>query len=300
MLVAQATFFENPDVIKVLLAMGGILAIYLLVRFARRAIVLYISDIEQRYYARKIVTYLGYFLGILLLSLIFRTRLGGLTVFLGIAGAGVAFALQEVIGSIAGWIAITFGGFYNVGDRVQLGGIKGDVIDISVLRTTLMEIGEWVDSDLYTGRIVRIANSFIFKAPVFNFSGDFPYLWDEITVPVQYGGDFNRAREIMKQVVEEVAGHYSEEARENWDEMLRKYRVEKASLQPMVTLIANDNWLQFTIRYVVDFKTRRLLKDQLFTRLLEEFQATDGAVRFASQTIQIVGVPPVRMRVEED
>ena len=80
---------------------------------------------------------------------------------------------------------ILFGGFYKTGDRVQLGGIKGDVMDIGVLRTTVMEIGQWVDGDLYNGRIVLVANSFVFKEPVFNYSGDFPFLWDGIKIPIQ-------------------------------------------------------------------------------------------------------------------
>ncbi|MBP2284691.1 small-conductance mechanosensitive channel [Flavobacterium sp. CG_23.5] len=104
---------------------------------------------------------------------------------MGVAGAGIAFALQEVIASFVGWLAILFGNFYNTGDRVQLGGIKGDVMDIGVFRTTIMAIGQWVDGNLYTGRIVLIANSFVFKEPVFNYSGDFPFLWDEIKLPIQ-------------------------------------------------------------------------------------------------------------------
>lgn len=113
---------------------------------------------------------------------------------LGVAGAGIAFALQEVITSVAGWIALSFGQFYTIGDRVQLGGIKGDVIDIGMLRTTIMEIGEQVKGDQYTGRIVRITNSFVCQGPVYNYSADFPFVWDEITVPIKYGGDHNLAR----------------------------------------------------------------------------------------------------------
>jgi len=80
---------------------------------------------------------------------IFSDKLGNLTVAFGVAGAGIAFALQEVIASIAGWVAVSFSNFYSVGDRVQLGGITGDVIDIGVLRTTLMETGQWVKGDQY-------------------------------------------------------------------------------------------------------------------------------------------------------
>ena len=136
------------------------------------------------------VTFLGYFTGSIAISMIFSASLGKMAVVFGVAGAGIAFALQEVIASLAGWVAISFGNIYNTGDRVQLGGIKGDVIDIGMLRTTMMEIGQWVNADLYNGRIVKIANSFVFKEPVFNYSGDFPFFWDEITVPIKYGCDY--------------------------------------------------------------------------------------------------------------
>lgn len=147
-----------------------------MIRFFRHSLTRYLKNTDSRYYARKLITLIGYLVGFVFITIVFKDRLGGLTVAVGVASAGIAFALQEVIVSIAGWIAISFGGFYKPGDRVQLGGIKGDVIDIGILRTTLMELGEWVQSDLYTGRIVRIANSFVFKEPVYNYSGDFPFL----------------------------------------------------------------------------------------------------------------------------
>jgi len=94
-------------------------------------------------------------------------------------------------------ILLSVNQFYEPGDRVQLGGITGDVIDISILRTTVMEIGGWVKADLYNGRIVRIANSFVFKEPVYNYSADFPFVWDEIVLPIKYGCDHRLAREIL-------------------------------------------------------------------------------------------------------
>jgi small-conductance mechanosensitive channel len=132
-----------------------------------------IKDNNNRYKAKKFSSFIGYFLTILLLTIIFSDKLGNLTVALWVAGAGIAFALQEVITSFAGWLAIMLGEFYNTEDRVQLGGIKGDVMDIGVLRTTIMETGQWVDGDLYNDRIVLIANSYVFKEPVFNYSADF-------------------------------------------------------------------------------------------------------------------------------
>ena len=112
---------------------------------------------------------------------------------LGILAAGLAFALQEVIGSIAGWVTIVTGRPFAIGDRIETGGIRGDVVDISVLRTTLMEIGNWLGGDHNTGRIVTVSNAFIFKEPLFNYSRHLHYVWDEIEVPITYESDWQQA-----------------------------------------------------------------------------------------------------------
>ena len=176
-------WLANPIVGKLIAVGIGILVINFIFRVLSRSLPRYIQDSDARYRIRKVIVFIGYFCILLYITIVFSDRLGRLTVVFGVIGAGVAFALQEVITSLAGWVAISLGQFYKPGDRVQLGGIMGDVIDISILRTTLMECGNWVKADLYNGRIVRIANSFVFKEPVFNYSGDFPFVWDEITVP---------------------------------------------------------------------------------------------------------------------
>jgi small-conductance mechanosensitive channel len=289
----------NPTVGRIIFSAMGILIIAVAVRFLHRSLARRIRHPDHRYHARKLITFAGYLAGILLITIVFGDKLGHLTVAFGVAGAGVAFALQEVIASIAGWVAISLGHFYQIGDRVQLGGIMGDAIDIGVLRTTLMECGEWVNSDLYSGRIVRLANSFVFKEPVFNYSADFPFLWDEITVPVKYGSDHQLAREILQRVVHEVTGGYVARAETAWRGVVEKYRVEKENVEPMVTLIANDNWIEFTARYMVDYKQRRAVKDQIFTRILEAFEQTGDRVTIASTTIQIVEMPAFDVRLGE-
>ncbi len=201
------------------------------------------------------------------IPVIYSDKLGGLTVALGVAGSGIAFALQEVIASIAGWLAIMFGGFYRTGDRIQLGGIKGDVIDIGVLRTTLMEMGQWVDADLYNGRSVHVANSFVFKEPVFNYSADFPFLWDEIKIPVQYGSDSMMAEQILRNAAKDTVGSLTEPAHDSWKNRVNKYMIEDASTEPMVTIITTENWVKFILRYTIDFKKRRSTKNSLFHKI---------------------------------
>ena len=284
---------------QILIAIVGILIIVFVVRFLRRTVSGQIKQPETRYKFRKLTTFTGYVIAVMFLLSVFVNQLGNFTVAFGIASAGIAFALQEVIASVAGWLAASFSSFYKVGDRVQLGGIKGDVIDMNILRTTLMECGDWVDADLYNGRIVRIANSFIFKEPVFNYSAHFPFLWDEITVPVKYGSDYRLAREILERITNELTKDYVPIAREAWKEVMELFLIEEESVKPVVTIVANDNWMEFTVRYVVDYKKRRSFKDQLFRHILEAFEQTEDRVALASATVQIVDVPPFDVRLQD-
>lgn len=287
---------ENPHFIKLIFVVVGTMIILTVKNLIRSRLSRHIKDYNNAYRSKKAINAVGYFFIILLISTIFRESLGTLTVFFGIAGAGIAFALQEVIVSIAGWIAILFTDIYKSGDRVLMGGIKGDVIDIGVLRTTIMEIGGWVEGDLYNGRIVRVANSFVFKEPVYNYSADFPFLWDEIKVPIQFGSNYTLAREILYDVAQEVVGDYSDEAEEQWKIMVRKFLIEDASTHPMVSLIANDNWVEFTLRYVVDYKKRVGVKDQLFTKILEKVENSSNQVELASATFELTKMPSMEVK----
>ena len=287
----------DPTIGKFVSAFVGLLVIIALVRFFKKYLFRYIKDSDNRYRARKFVTFIGYITAIIVMAAIFSDKLRSLSVALGVAGAGIAFALQEVIASVAGWLAVSAGNFYKPGDRIQLGGIMGDVIDIGILRTTLMECGEWVKADLYNGRIVRVANSFVFKEPVYNYSGDFKFVWDEIIMPVKFGCDYKLSREIFQKVADEVTGDYARNAKSAWQEMVNKYRIEDARVEPMVTIRVTDNWMEFTIRYIVDYKKRRMTKDILFTRIIEEIDRTGGRVGIASTTLQLVALPELNVRL---
>jgi small-conductance mechanosensitive channel len=161
-----------------------------------------------------------------------------------------------------------------------------------------METGQWVDGDLYNGRIVLIANSFVFKEPVFNYSGDFPFLWDEIKIPIQFGSNYEKVESILNTAGLEIAGNLTERSQEKWHAMQNKYLLEAAQTEPMVSLIANDNWVEFTLRYVVDYKKRRATKTALFKKILREVEATNGEIKFTSATFQLVEGSELKVTLE--
>ena len=257
-----------------------------------------VEESTTRYKIRKAVTLVAYFIFVVFAIATFKKDMSGFAVAIGVIGGGIAFALQEVIISIAGWLAITFSSFYRVGDRIKIGSIYGDVIDIGILRTTLMECGDWVQSDLYNGRIVRVANSFIFKSPVYNYSGEYPFLWDEIILPIRYGSSIEYTRQILQSIALEVVGDFTVSVSKSWKDLSKIYAIEDATIEPMVTISANDNWVEFTLRYVVDFKKRRSTRDRMYTRFLQEVEKSNKQIQMASATSEIVAFPTLHVEMD--
>ncbi len=282
---------HHPLAPRVLSALAIVGVLVLLRHLAARLVTATVAEPDTRYRVRKGLALLTWLAAALAVAATFDEFLGNVAVVIGFAAAGTALALQEVLTSIAGWVANGLGHYYRVGDRVQLGRTRGDVIDVTVLRTTLLEIGEWVAGDQYTGRIVRVANSAVVREPVFNYSADFEFLWDEVRVPVHATSDAALARTIFGRVLEETVGAYGRSAEESWRALAAKYRVEPVPTAPTVFLVVTDNWLEFTLRYVVDYRQRRATKDALFRRLLEEVAASGGRVAIASQTLELVPMP---------
>lgn len=266
--------------------------------FIRKAINRSVSNSMMRYRAKKVSRIFGYVLIILLAVITFTGKVQYFTVAIGLITAGIAFALQEVILSFAGWITIFSTNSYKPGDRIEINDTKGDVIDIGITKTTLMEIGDWINSDNYNGRIVQVSNASVIRHQVKNYSTDFPFVWDEIILPIRYGSDVELTSEILKSTADDQLAGYSKFARENWNKLVRKYLIEDASVEPTIALKLTDNWIEFNLRYVVDYKKRRITKHNLSLDLLDKIGKTDGKVQLASATFEITQVPEIKIRKE--
>jgi len=215
------------------------------------------------------------------------------TVAMGILGAGIAFASQEVIGSFAGYLNIVTGNLFRIGDRVRIGNVVGDVLDVSVLRTTVMEIGEWVRADQYTGRIVTLANRVVFSEPVFNYTQRWKYIWDETMIPITYTSDWRRAEEIMLEYAAEYTDEFRADAQVGFEALVQRYPVSATPMDPVLYVVMTDNWIELTLRYVVDARKRREVTGQLHYELLRRFEE-EPDITVASATFEIVGLPPLK------
>jgi small-conductance mechanosensitive channel len=167
---------------------------------AGRAVTAAVDDPFGRYHLRKSVRWLTVLVAAVALLVVWRAFAGRSAVVVGLFAAGLAFAMQEVIGALAGWVNILSGRIFRIGDRVEMGGVQGDVIDISPLRTTVLEIGStvdatatWVRGRQHTGRVVSLSNKLTFTEPVFNYSAALGFVWDELTLPISYRSEWRAA-----------------------------------------------------------------------------------------------------------
>jgi len=263
----------------------GVLIIHAAFRLLEKTLPQRFGRADARYKVRKLIVFSGYFSILLFLAILFEDRLGRLSFAIGVVGAGVAVALQDVVASIAGAFSIGFSKLYAVGDRVQIGDTRGDVIDIGLLRTTLMETGDWVSRDLYNGRIARIPNSTVLRGSVFNYSQGFRFIWDEINVLFKITSDCQLARAMLLRAAKEAVGEYLVEAQSSWKVMSDNYQSANPSLEPTVALVVNAGSLEFTVSYVVDYTKRTAMKDQLFTKIVEEVANSDGRLEWASSAV---------------
>lgn len=289
---------EHPVAASVLEYCLWIIGIILVVSFLRRLIKKRLPDASVRYKAQKGIEILGYFFILLLSISYFTGNIKDFTLAIGLLTAGVTITLQELILSVAGSFYIFFVKVYKPGDRIELNGIKGDVIDIDSIYTTLMEIGEWVSSDNYSGRIVKISNAFVFKGPIYNYSQDFPFVWDEFNLPIKYGSDLDLAKSIVVDIASRTLSAYVEKSVAQWKEVVKKYYIEDAQVAPSLAITMTDNWAQFNLRYIVDYKKRRYTKHLLNEAIARAISETKGKVNLASTTLEIVQIPTIKVEPE--
>jgi small-conductance mechanosensitive channel len=223
----------------------------------------------------------------------------------GLIGAGIAFALQQFIIAIAGYFVILRGKHFSIGDRIIIGGVRGEVIALDFMQTTVLEMGQppsvesqtdpaiWVMARQYTGRIAVISNGAIFTEPVYNYSRDFPFIWEELHVGIAYKDKYELAEQILLETARKhtsgtIGG--SEAAREH---LRRRFDLTPPDVEPRVYYRMTDNWVELALRYIVPDRGIREIKDAMYRDILAAFKAED--ISIASGTYDIVGFPPVRV-----
>lgn len=230
-----------------------------------------IQDVKFKYYWQNAIKYSASVVVIILIVAIWLNEIKSVALTLGLLSAGLAVALKDPIVNMAGWLFILIRKPFTVGDRIQIGDHAGDVIDIRVFQFTLNEIGNWVDADQSTGRVIHIPNGKIFMEAQANYSQGFSHLWNEISVLITFESNWTKAKEILMKIVEKNTAHLTESAKKNLMEASRKFMIFYTTLSPNVYTKVKDSGVLLTMRYICEPKKRRFTEHQIWEDVLTEF-----------------------------
>ena len=258
------------------------------------------------FWTRQGVSLITFVLGLLGFVSIWFDNPARLATGVGLIGAGLAFALQKVITSFAGYFVILRGKTFNVGDRITMGGVRGDVIALNFIQTVIMEMGEppsvqnadpemWVHSRQYSGRIVTVTNSKIFEEPVYNYTRDFPFIWEEMHLPISYKDDRATAESILLEAAKKETVKIDEIAEPTLKILAEKFALRPTDIQPRVYMRLTDNWVELTVRFLCKDHDMRALEDRMSREIIERLDRAN--IGIASGTYEIVGLPPVQVQV---
>lgn len=211
--------------------------------------------------------------------------------FFGLLAAGLAVALREPLLSLAGRISILAARMYGVGDRIELDRMAGDVIGIGLFYTRMLEIGNWMHADQATGRTVLFSNSSVYQHAVFNYTQNFSYIWDEVVLPVTYASDVGEATRILLEAGKQSTGGYIEMAQQQVEHMRESFLVPNVTFQPTIFTRVTSNYVELTMRYIVNPRHRRDTSSELYSNIYSAVQA-HPAISIASETMDLTVHPP--------
>jgi small-conductance mechanosensitive channel len=220
---------------------------------------------------------------------------GALLVAYGLFAAGIAIALQDLFKNIAGGIMIFITKPYSVGDRIEIKDRFGDVIDVGITYTTLMEIRGWVDGDQASGRLTIVPNGYVLSGVIDNYSKDHGFIWDEIMIPITYDSDWKAAHKKILGIVQKETREITGQAEKSIKRLGEKYYLQKGIAEPSIFITMTDNWIKFNIRYMSPVRERRALQNRLSRKILETI-AKSKNISISSATSTLSGSLDIQMK----
>lgn len=303
----------TPENLRKLLLTFAIIAIVFAATWALRNILRTFigtrGGTRFNFWARQVVSLVMALILVLAVASVWFDNPARLATVIGLLGAGLAFALQRVITAVAGYFVILRGKTFNVGDRIVMGGVRGDVIALTFMQTKIMEMGQpptvqkddpamWVKSRQFTGRIVTVTNAKIFDEPVYNYTDEFPYLWDEITIPVHYHADRDKAEDILLQAGRKHAVRCEQIGAAEVSRLERSYGIEIGEIDPRVYWHIGGDWLELSVRFLSPDHGTRGIKDRMTRDILA--QLGEAGIAIASTGYEITSLPPLRIERAPD
>ena len=262
---------DPPGQQKLLFSILVVVALWLLHRFLRAGVTERIKNPERRYQWQKALGYTFTTLGVLTVSLVWIEGVQYAATYLGLVSAGLAIALKDPITNVVAWVFILWRKPFEVGDRIEIGQYAGDVVDQRIFQFSMMEIGNWVDSDQSTGRILHIPNGMIFTSGVANYTHGPDYIWNEIPVLITFESDWEKAKRLLQEIADAHDVSKNEETTREFEAATRKFLLKYNKLTPIVYTNVLDSGVSLTIRYLCKPRQRRGTAESIWEATLRAF-----------------------------
>lgn len=242
-------------------------------------------EVQIQYRIRKTIAYTTSAAAILVVGRIWFVGFQSVSTYLGLLSAGLAIAMQTPLVNLAGWGFILWRRPMQVGDRIEIGGHRGDVIDQRLFMFGLMEVGNWVDADQSTGRVIHIPNGKVFTEVLANYSQGFHHIWNEVPVLVTFESDWRKAKRILEEIARQHGTQLSAAAEKKVREAAKKFMIFYSTLTPTVYTTVRDCGVLLTIRSLCDPRQRRNTEQAIWEDILDAFAKEDD-IDFAYPTVR--------------
>lgn len=243
-----------------------------------------VRDAEMAYRWHKAAGYVVWLFIALAALLIWVDGLSSLATYLGLVSAGVAIALQSLLQDLAGWLFIMLRRPFQVGDRIEIGGMVGDVIDLRPFQFSLLEVANWVSGEQSSGRIIHVPNGTVFRESVANYTAEFGFVWTELAILLTFESNWERGRELLTQIANRHAADAPVEAERQISKSHRFY-IRYGHLTPSVYLTVRDSGVELCLRTLCEPRKRRDLEQELWVDILRTFSRHDD-IDFAYPTVR--------------
>lgn len=263
----------NSSILSNILLSISILALGWIIRvILHKTIFKKLENTQARYTIQKIISYIITLITIVVISSFWIGDFTQFGTFLGLFTAAIAITLKDILLNFTGWIFIIIKRPFSIGDRIQIGNFSGDVIDIRAFQFSILEIGNWVDADQSTGRIIHIPNGLIFANAQANYNKGFDYIWNEIKVLVTFESDWKLAKSILTKIIEKQNIENINDAKTQIKAASKQYLISYSNLSPIVYTSVKDSGVLLTIRYLCKPRNRRTTENDIWENILKEFK----------------------------
>lgn len=281
---------ENQE--KIVISFAILTFLYALRYLLLRIIWKNTEDVKTRYLGKRVISFIIPVTALILIGTVWIHAFRYMGAFLGLLSAGIAIALKDLLANMAGWLFILFRKPFVIGDRIQIGPHKGDVIDLRLYQFSILEIGNWVNADQSTGRIIHIPNGKVFTEPQANYTQGFHYIWNELEIRLTFESNWQRAREVVSTIVNRHAQSTIRPAELDLKEASKLYLIHFQYLTPIIYVTVMEYGVKLSARYLCDPQKRRGTEAAIWEEILKEF-ALCPDIRWAYPTTRFVGNPGI-------